>query len=303
MKVGHGWFYQQEGRIDMSVYRKKIEWMVVCLALTFFAGCGGDSSDGFVDPGPGPGPAETQSGLEGEWIGTINWETGVVWDVDLTLSRENDGTYSGNLRCATTEGEELPLIEDVSGTMNGADVSIDAVFSEPGGLDYELKFTGSLAETTISGDSALFTSDNREGHGAFTMTKYNNGEPDVPDDPVDHESVEVEVGSCLTLATGTTNPGSCTDGGDIYFWPGGLNKADLYSNEDIFCPQEGTYTSLESVPDDYSGCRWAFYVEGNGDPIDNMGYILQDVSLQHHYKMRIIKNDPGVATLEYEQID
>lgn len=287
----------------MAIYRKKIEWIIVCLVLTFFAGCGGDSDNSFVDPGPGPGPAETQSGMEGEWIGTINWETGVVWDVDLSLSRENDGAYSGNLRLATTEGEELPLIEDVSGSMNGADVSINAAYSEPGGLGFELEFTGSLAETTISGDSALYTSDNREGHGAFTMTKYNNDEPDVPDDPVDHESVEVEVDSCLTLATGTSNPGFCTDGGDIYFWPGYDNKADLNSDEEIFCPQEGTYTNLESVPDDYSACNWDSYVEGNMILIDNTGYILRDVSLMHHYKMRIIKNDPGVTTLEYEQID
>ncbi len=134
------------------------------------------------------------------------------------------------------------------------------------------------------------------------MTK-NNHESDDPDAPPDHENVTVEVRSCFTLATGTAEPGFCSDGGDIYFWPGALNKADLDSDEDIFCPREGTFSSLESVPVDYSACDWDRYVEGNMEPLDNTGYILRDVSLMHHYRMRIIKNAPGATTFEYEQID
>jgi hypothetical protein len=296
MKIEHALFSWQKGRIEMSVYRKKICLTIICLVSALFVGCGGGSGDSngghlFGDPG------ETNAGLGGDWHGTIRWEAGIDWQVDLSLSRGNNGTYQGSLQGSTSEGEDLPPAEDVTGSVNGSDVIISAVYRETETLVYELELTGTLAETTFSGESAIHTSDNREGHGTFTMTKDEN------DEPADHESVEVESDSCFTLATGTIQPGDCSAGGDIYFWPGGLNKADLTSSEDIFCPQEGTYTNLESVPGDYSACDWDFYVEGNMSPIDNTGYILRDVSLMHHYKMRVIRNDVGVTTFEYEQID
>lgn len=291
----------QRKDIVMSVYRKKIGLMIICLVSTIFAGCGGggDGNNGSIFDVPD----NPQSGLEGDWHGTVIWEAGVEWEVDLSLSRESNGTYSGSLQGRTSEGEVIPPAEDVTGSVNGPDVDISAVYRETESMVYELELTGTLAEKTLSGESAIYSSDNREGHGTFTMTKYGNDGPDDPDAPTDHESVRVPTGSCFTLASGTTELGQCSDGGDIYFWPGALNKADLASDEDIFCPQRGTYSNLESVPDDYSACNWDFYVEGNMSPIDNTGYILRDASLRHHYRMRIIRNDVGATTFEYEQID
>lgn len=82
-------------------------------------------------------------------------------------------------------------------------------------------------------------------------------------------------------------------------------KVDLQAgniNQGAFCTQTGTFTTLASVPSDYSACTWEMYIEG-AFGLANTGYILLDAAGTHHYRMQIVNNDLPTIQFRFDQID
>jgi hypothetical protein len=271
--------------------KKKISLMLFCLILTFFVGCGGGG-------GGGDKPNETQLNMEGVWEGATTWEDGDEWPMDLTLYQEKDTIVEGEL-VFNSESDNPATFRDVTGTVKGTTAEISAVKIGNNGSVFEVVFTGNFSGRSCSGETILYQDGSSLAGGTFTMTPNGNDDPDVPDDT---ELTEVPLASCFTLATGTYEPGNCSDTGDMYLYDMD-NRADIgpAGYEDQFCPQEGTFSDLESVPEDYSDCQWTAGIEGYDS--ENRGYIVRDASLTHHYKMRIVKNQGVTLSFEYEQID
>jgi hypothetical protein len=112
--------------------------------------------------------------------------------------------------------------------------------------------------------------------------------------------VSPSTAGCFTLATAEATPDNPCDG-DIYFLTGiNVDLEALQSGG--FCPQPGTYTTLASVPSDYSACFFEPYVEGI-DGLANTGYIVADADALHHYRMQIITNEPPTIRFRFDSID
>jgi hypothetical protein len=113
------------------------------------------------------------------------------------------------------------------------------------------------------------------------------------------------AGSCFTFATASSMPMGGMECGDIMGLTGA--NVDLQSPNGPdgmgnFCPQTGTFTSLASVPTDYSACAWTAYVEGIVG-LANTGYIVRDAAQTHHYRMRVISNTLPNLVFSFAQID
>ncbi|APR76252.1 Hypothetical protein A7982_01599 [Minicystis rosea] len=108
--------------------------------------------------------------------------------------------------------------------------------------------------------------------------------------------------TCLDLATGAldvANP--CV--GDLVFLQG-IN-VDLSSNGGgsmVYCPKQGTFESLSSIPKDYATCPWTSYVEG-ADGLSNTGYVVRDAAAAHHYRFWIVSNLGSEITFALDKID
>lgn len=113
---------------------------------------------------------------------------------------------------------------------------------------------------------------------------------------------EVSPGTagCFSFATGEATPNNPCDG-DIYFLTG-INVDLEAVQSGGFCPQPGTYTTLASVPSDYTACAFQSYVEG-ADGLANTGYIVVDAAALHHYRMQIITNDLPTIRFRFDSID
>lgn len=277
----------------MSTYRKKRLLALLCLLILAFVGCGIETEEDSEES-----PKDTFVSMEGDWQGVTSWDDGAQWPTDLELNQENDTIVDGRL--IYNSGTDNPAtFVDVTGTVNGGAVEIRATKIGNDGSHIEVVYTGSLAGQTLSGDAVLNQDGGFLSGGTFTMT---NDSYDPPDEPDDTETSEIPLDSCFTLATGSYERGSCHGSGDIYFYDMG-SYADFgpAGYEDQFCQQEGKFYDLESVPQDYSGCRWNVGIEGYDS--ENNGYIVRDGSLAHHYKMRIVKNQGVTIGIEYQQID
>lgn len=269
--------------------------IVVFVTLMCCVGCDGGGGNSGNDGSPfDKKPDVTPTNIQNKWQGTIDWGNGNLWQINsLDFYQENNTITHGRLQATLQHGASL-TIEDVTGTVNGSTAEIRAVFQDSG-VTYELRFNGNLTESTYNGEIELVSGD-QQVNGTFSLTKSRSI------DPISQQTAEIGFDTCFTFATETVTPGNCSDDGDMYLYNMG-GRADISSNGNLFCPQEGTHTSLESIPSDYSDCDWTYSIEGNGTPIDNTGYIVRDTSLNHHYKMWIIKNGGGTLTFEYEQID
>ena len=114
--------------------------------------------------------------------------------------------------------------------------------------------------------------------------------------------VQIDVSGtvCWTLATGSAQVSSTCQGGDIVLMVGA--NIDLQGTIAAFCPLPGTFTSVASIPADYSNCAWTQYIEGMVGLADT-GYIVRDAAALHHWKMRIISNTLPTFIAELVPID
>jgi hypothetical protein len=126
--------------------------------------------------------------------------------------------------------------------------------------------------------------------GAFTPDAGSVAEPT-------HRMANNECYTFATMTSVDSMSGTCGDMQGLT----GIN-VDLSTPDSGFCPLTGTFTSLASVPSDYSACAWTSYVEG-ADPLANRGYIVRDAAHVHHYKMRIISNLNPTLVFSFAQID
>lgn len=115
---------------------------------------------------------------------------------------------------------------------------------------------------------------------------------------------EVTLGNsgatCFTFATGTSEDANPCNG-DMVLLAGA--NVDLQSNDfsDMFCQFDGSYTTLESVPTDYSSCFFMPYVEGAVGLADT-GFAVATTD-GHHYRMQIVSNTLPTLQFRYDTID
>lgn len=280
-------------RILMLTQLKNILLALFCVSIMVFVGCGlGIEEDKEDDK------KETSVTMDGDWEGVTSWDDGYTWSTDLELNQEDD-TITGGRLVYNSDTNDPATFLDLSGTINGEAVEIRAFKTGNDGSRLEVVYTGSLAGLSFSGDGVLYRNDNVLSRGTFTVSKNSNNSPNPPDRT---EITEVPLDACFTFATGSHERGNCYGSGDIYIYDMG-DKADLgpASREEQFCMLEGSFFDLDSIPEDYSGCRWDFGVEGYDS--ENRGFIVRDAALAHHYKLRIVENQGGTIRFEYRQID
>lgn len=255
----------------------------VVVVMFFFIGCGGGGGE---KDNPEDDEYRETAEMSGIWEGTMSTQR--FGNSPLVLELEQDGSnIAGDM---TFENYHT---SNVNGSVDNSTVAISAIYPTETDAMLEFAFEGNANADRYSGNLTVFIGGEIDEQGCtFTVSKDGGIQPDP-----EQSRYEVEAGSCFELATGEETPSPCGDTSDIYFW-----GVDPYSEKDIFCLQEGTYSDLESVPSNYSECNWDFFIEG-GLGLKNTGVIVRDLSYQHHYKMRIIENESPTITFEYEQID
>lgn len=259
--------------------------------------------DGNTPPNPNPGPNPQPHDIDMSAVWEGNMSSALLGDrereASLTLE-QNGSTITGKM---TFDGV---FTDEVTGSVDNSTVNITVsgyqIVKTRQSLGFDLE--GQVNGNTFSGTFKMLVDNKIEGDdGKFSFTKNGNEPPNPNPQPPnpDQKRYEIEVHSCFQLSTGEdTKEQDLCNNMDMEFLEGA--KVDPYSDGDIFCVQDGTYENLASVPDDYSNCKWYFYMEGAGG-LENTGVLLRDLSMQHHYKMRIIENELPTITFEYEQID
>jgi hypothetical protein len=92
----------------------------------------------------------------------------------------------------------------------------------------------------------------------------------------------------------------CRDG-EIYTLSGINVDISSGGNTDTLCHLNGPFATLGDVPTNYAACMWTRYVEGL-DPLNNHGLIVRDATAMHHYRARIVSNNPALV-LQWDTID
>jgi hypothetical protein len=233
-----------------------------------------------------PSPRPKTVDMSGSWEGTMSTQR--FGDSPLLLELDQDGSnIAGDM---TFDGLHT---SNVNGSVDNSTVSISAIYPTDIDKMLEFVFKGTANADQFSGNITVYLGGEiDERGGTFTVSKDGSIKPDT-----ELSRYEVEAGSCFELATGEETPSPCGNSADIFFF-----GVDPYSEKDIFCKLEGTFSDLESVPVDYAGCDWGNYIEG-GFGLENTGVIVRDLSYQHHYRMRIIENESPTITFEYKTID
>lgn len=266
-------------------------FLSLIMVMLLICGCGG-GSDGTWNEDFLPNNNDNALDMSGVWEGSLTAKERGEEQISFELT-QNGSDLSGKGTFITYESD------DVTGSVEDTTVTISAIFTLRSGREIEFAYEGTVEENTFSGTFAAYRNGNMFDDGTFSLSK-NDSTPDP-----DAKLYEVEAEACFQLSTGNVKPGWCEDenDGDIQLWQGA--KVDLSCSDGltyIFCVQNGTYSDLESVPSDYSGCDWQRDIEGSRG-LENTGLIIRDISLNHHYKMRIVENDLPTLTFEYEQID
>ncbi len=79
-------------------------------------------------------------------------------------------------------------------------------------------------------------------------------------------------------------------------------NVDLSAPGEGLCLLPGTYTTLASIPTDYTSCTFSSYVEGFEGLADH-GLIVADAAGSHHYRVHIVSNTNPTLVFEFDAID